>query len=69
MYDACREKLRLIPIEKLSGMAVEVIKKRKKNDVLFDNELKNLTQICLALNLNARQYEQMCLNLNETIKL
>lgn len=69
MYDACREKLRLIPIEKLSGMAVEVIKKRKKNDVLFDNELKNLTQICLALNLNARQYEQMCVNLNETIKL
>lgn len=69
MYDACREKLRLIPVEKLSKMAVEVIKKRKKNDVLFDNELKNLTQICLALNLNARQYEQMCVNLNETIKL
>lgn len=69
MYDACREQLRLIPVNKLSEMAVEVIKKRKKNDVLFDNELKNLTQMCLALNLNARQYERMCVNLNETIKL
>lgn len=69
LYKACCEKLRLIPVEKLSKMTVEVIKKRKKNDVLFDNELKNLTQICLALNLNARQYEQMCVNLNETIKL
>ena len=69
MYDACREKLRLIPVEKLSKAAVEVIKKRKKNNVLFDNEMKNLTQICLALNLNAKQYERMCVCLNETIKL
>lgn len=69
MYDACKELMRDIPREKLSRMAVEVIKKRKKNDVLFDNKIKNLTQICLALNFNHRQYEQLCVNLNKTINL
>ena len=69
MYEACKEMMRNIPKEKLSRMTVEIIKKRKKNDVLFNNKMKNLTQICLALNFNQRQYEQMCVNLNKTINL
>ena len=69
MYCACKEMIKKIPVEILSKMAVEEIKKRKKNDVLFDNEMKNLSQICLALNFNMRQYERMCNNLKKTIKL
>lgn len=39
MYDACREQLRLIPVNKLSEMAVEVIKKRKKNDEVTEGQV------------------------------
>ena len=69
MFGACKEMMGKIPVEKLSKMVVEVIKTRKRCDVLFNNEKKNLTQMCLALNFNARQYVHLCDNLNKTIIL
>ena len=69
MYDACKELMRKIPVAQLSKMVVEVIKQRKKNDLLYHNDKKYLTQICLALNFNMQQYVRMCNNLNKTILL
>ena len=69
MFGACKEMIRKIPVEKLSKMVVEVIKTRKSCDVLFNNEKKNLTQMCLALNFNTHQYVHLCDNLNKTIIL
>ena len=69
MYDACNELMRNIPVAQLSKMVVEVIKQRKKNDLLYHNDKKYLTQICLALNFNMQQYVRMCNNLNKTILL
>lgn len=69
MYDACKELMYKIPTNKLSKMVVETIKQRKHSDLLFDNAQKSLTQICLALNVNTRQYRRMCDNLNKTINL
>ena len=48
---------------------IDVIKQRKKNDLLYHNDMKYLTQICLSLNFNMRQYVRMCNNLNKTIML
>lgn len=69
MYDACKELMRKIPVAQLSKMVVEVIKQRKKNDLLYHNEMKFLTQICLALNFNMREYVRLCNNLNKIIML
>ena len=69
MFDACKELMRQIPVEKLSKIVVEVIKKRKSNELIFANTQKSLTQICLALNVNDRQYQRLSGNLNKTIKL
>ncbi len=69
MYNTCKEMMRKIPVEKLSKMAVDIIKKRKACDLLFENDKKNLTQMCLALNFNKRQYSHLCDNLNKTIIL
>lgn len=69
MYDACKEMMKRIPVEMLSKLTVDTIKKRKNSDLLFDNEKKNLTQMCLALNINMRQYAHLCDNLNKTIIL
>lgn len=69
MYDVCKELMRKIPIAQLSTLAGEVIKKRKNNDLLYINDKKNLTQICLALNFNMRQYTRMCSNLNKIVNL
>lgn len=69
MYDACKEMLQKIPVQLLSKMVVDVIKKRKRNDLVFDNEQKSLTQICLALNINGRQYHKMRENLSKTITI
>lgn len=69
MYDACKELMRKIPRAQLSKMVVDVIKQRKKNDLLYHNDMKYLTQICLSLNFNMRQYVRMCNNLNKTIML
>ena len=69
MYDACKELMRKIPRTQLSKMVVDVIKQRKKNDLLYHNDMKYLTQICLSLNFNMRQYVRMCNNLNKTITL
>lgn len=69
MFDVCKELMRQIPLEKLSKMVVEVIKRRKSSEMLFDNKQKSLTQMCLALNVNSRQYEHLSDNLNKTIKL
>ncbi len=67
MYDACKELIRKIPAEKLSRMVVQTIKMRKEDDIIFNNNRKSLTQICLALNINSGQYAQLCKNLNKTI--
>lgn len=69
MYEVCKELLRKIPVDTLSRMVVEIIKKRKRNDLIFDNAQKSLTQICLALNINSRQYLRLCDNLNKTITI
>ena len=69
MYNACKDMIQKIPKEKLSKMVVDVIKKRKRNNLLYENDKKNLTQICLALNFNAIQYAHLCENLNKTIKI
>lgn len=69
MYDACKELMASIPVETLSRMAVQEIKKRKNCDLLYRNNKKSLTQMCLALNFNARQYVRMSDNLNKTIIL
>lgn len=69
MYNACKEQMREIPTELLSRMVVNEIKTRKKCDLLFDNDRKNLSQMCLALNFNDRQYEHLCDNLNKIIQL
>lgn len=69
MYDACKELIKKIPRTQLSKMVVDVIKQRKKNDLLYHNNMKYLTQICLSLNFNMRQYVRMCNNLNKTIML
>lgn len=69
MYDVCKELMRKIPVAHLSKLVVEVIKQRKNNDLLYYNDKKNLTQMCLALNFNMRQYMRMCNNLNKTVIL
>ena len=69
MYDACKELMMNIPIEILSGMAVEEIKKRKKSNLLYCNDKKSLTQMCLALNFNTNQYMRLIKNLSKTIIL
>ena len=69
MYDACKELMRKIPVAQLSKLAVEVIKQRNNNELLYYNDKKNLTQMCLALNFNMRQYTRMCNNLNKTVIL
>lgn len=69
MYDACKDLMRKIPHAQLSKMVVDVIKQRKNNDLLYHNDMKYLTQICLSLNFNMRQYVRMCNNLNKTIML
>ncbi len=67
MFGACWDLIRKIPVDKLSRMAVEEIKRRKNNPVIFDNGIKSLTQICLAMNFNQRQYAHLLDNLNRTI--
>ena len=67
MFDACKELISKIPAEKLSRMVVQTIKMRKEDDIIFNNNRKSLTQICLALNINSVQYAQLCNNLNKTI--
>lgn len=69
MYDACKELMTNIPVEVLSRMAVQEIKKRKSCDLLYHNDKRSLTQMCLALNFNARQYVRMSDNLKKTITL
>lgn len=67
MFGACWDLIRKIPVDKLSKMVVEEIKRRKNNPVIFDNGIKSLTQICLAMNFNQRQYAHLLDNLNRTI--
>ena len=69
MFQTCRDLIGRIPVERLSRMAVEEIKMRKNNSVIFDNDRKSLTQICLAMNFNMRQYVHLRDNLNKTIKI
>lgn len=69
MYNACKELMRKIPATQLSGLAVSMIKQRKNNELLYYNDMKSLTQICLALNFSMRQYVRMCDNLKKTVKL
>lgn len=69
MFDACKDLMERIPADLLSKMAVDVIKRRKRSELIFDNTQKSLTQMCLALNVNNSQYHKMCDNLNKTITI
>ena len=69
MFDACKELMEKIPTELLSKMTVDVIKRRKRSELIFDNTKKCLTQMCLALNVNNSQYHKMCDNLNKIITI
>lgn len=69
MFDACKELIKRIPAGILSKMVVDVIKRRKRSELIFDNTQKSLTQMCLSLHMNSSQYHKMCENLNKKITI
>lgn len=69
MYDACKDLMARIPVALLSKMVVEEVKKRKNCDLLYYNNKRCLTQMCLALNFNERQYLRMTEILKQTVTL
>lgn len=67
MYDACKMRIKTIPLPQLNDFFLQEIKKRRN----VTNELKEipkeLRQICLSLNLSKREREKLMMQLNDPI--
>ena len=66
-FNICKGLISEIPTEKLNSLFLETMKKRKINNVLFDKDSSELNQICLSLNLNETQKEDLIGQLKNTI--
>lgn len=59
MYDACWDQISKIPNSELIQSINTVIKKRKNNTLFLNHYEQYLRQMCLAMNVNEKQYSQL----------
>lgn len=69
MFEICSQLLNEIPLNILNHLFIEQIKKRKNNTNIIHTFYKELRQLGLALNLNAKNYEVLTEKLNKPIRI
>lgn len=67
MYDACLERLAMIPFETLDSLFLAEVKKRKSATDRLKSFPKEIRQMMLALNLPKNRQEMLITNLNKPI--
>jgi hypothetical protein len=68
-FQVCREMISKIPGHELNALFVQTIKKRNINNLFFNKINSELNQICLSLNLNKKQKEQLIFTLKTKISV
>jgi hypothetical protein len=66
-YDICKEILCTIPHNLLNKLFLRTIKKRKINNLFFNKINSEFNQICLSLNLNKKEKDQLIEKLKTNI--
>lgn len=66
-FQVCREMIRKIPSHDLNAIFIQTIKNRNINNLFFNKINSELNQICLSLNLNEKQKEQLIFKLKTKI--
>ncbi len=69
MFEICRNLIKKIPNEQLNLFFIEELKKRKSNTNIINTFNKELRQLCLAMNLDAKSYQELNYMLSKPIKL
>lgn len=62
-FNICKELISKIPKEELNKLFLTTMKKRKINNLFYDNINSEFNQICLALNLNQQERDNLIKNL------
>lgn len=68
-FEICKGLIEEIPTIDLNALFMNVIKKRRTSNPLFNQRGRELNQICLSMNLNEKQQVKLIENLNTTIKM
>ncbi|WP_418894070.1 sce7726 family protein [Limibacterium fermenti] len=64
-FQICKELIRKIPSDEMNGLFIHAMKKRNINNQFFNKINSELNQVCLSLNLNKTQKENL-LNILKT---
>lgn len=63
-FDICKDLIHKIPSSDLNTLFIKTLKKRKVNNLFFNNINNEFNQICLSLNLNNKEKEKLIYKLN-----
>lgn len=63
-FDICKDLIHKIPSSDLNTLFIKTLKKRKVNNLFFNNINNEFNQICLSLNLNKKEKEKLIYKLN-----
>lgn len=69
MFEECHKLIAQIPQHELHILFLNEIKKRTNNTHLLKSFLSEIRQMCLSMNLNERQYEDLLKKLNNIITI
>ncbi len=69
MFEECKKLIREIPNDILNQLFIAEIKKRKSNTKIIDSFTKELRQMCLALNLDSKTFNELYSKLSISVKI
>ena len=69
MFTKCQQLIAEIPYKTLNDLFILQMKKRHTNTTFLSSSFMELRQLCLSININSSQYDELNLKLNQPINI